>query len=364
MANMTLEELAACLGARVVGDGNTIITGVAGIEEAREGEITFVANPRYRSKLLSTGASAAIVPPDVEDAPLALLVTAEPYVAFTKALEVFHPRERPASGVSPDAWVDPSARVGKDVSILPFAYVGKDAEIGDRTVLHPFVFVGNRVRVGEDCCIYSHVSVREGCELGDRVILQNGVKVGSDGFGYAQQGSRHRKIPQVGIVCIEDDVEVGANTCIDRATMGETRIGRGTKIDNLVQMAHNVQVGEDVILVSQVGISGSTFIGDRAVLGGQVGVAGHVRIGRDVKIGAKSGVHASISDGNIVASGIPTMPYEVYLKSMAVLKQLPRMREKVRKLEKEVQALAAAAVDRPGRSEEGGKRGDGSDPIT
>jgi len=360
LAEMTLEELAARLGARVVGDGNRLITGVAGIEEAREGEVTFVANPRYRSKLLSTGASAAIVPPDVEDAPLDLLVTPEPYVAFTKALEVFHPRERPESGVSPDAWVDPSARVGKDVSILPLAYVGRDAEIGDRTVLYPFVFVGNRVRVGEDCCIYSHVSIREGCELGDRVILQNGVRVGADGFGYAQQGSRHRKIPQVGIVRIEDDVEIGANTCIDRATMGETRIGRGTKIDNLVQLAHNVQVGEDVILVSQAGISGSTSIGDRAALGGQVGVAGHVRIGRDVKIGAKSGVHTSISDGNIVASGIPAMSYEVYLKSMAVLKQLPRMREKMRKLEKEVQALTAAG--RSAGSAEGGPRGDGSDP--
>jgi UDP-3-O-[3-hydroxymyristoyl] glucosamine N-acyltransferase len=360
LAKMTLEELAACLGATVVGDGNTVITGVAGIEEARKGEITFVANPRYRSKLLSTGASAAIVPPDVEDAPLALLVTAEPYVAFTKALEVFHPRERPASGISPDAWVDPSARVGKDVSIRPLAYVGKEVEIGDRTILYPFVYVGDRVRVGDDCCIYSHVSIREGCELGDRVILQNGVRVGSDGFGYAKQGNQHLKIPQVGIVRIEDDVEIGANTCIDRATMGETRIGRGTKIDNLVQLAHNVQVGEDVILVSQAGISGSTSIGDRAVLGGQVGVAGHVRIGRDVKIGAKSGVHASISDGNIVASGIPAMPYEVYLKSMAVLKQLPRMREKVRKLEKEVQALAAAG--RAGKSEDGGTEEDGNEP--
>jgi UDP-3-O-[3-hydroxymyristoyl] glucosamine N-acyltransferase len=179
------------------------------------------------------------------------------------------------------------------------------------------------------------------------------VRVGADGFGYAQEGSRHRKIPQVGIVRIEDDVEIGANSCVDRATMGETRVGRGTKIDNLVQLAHNVQVGEDVILVSQAGISGSTSVGDRAVLGGQVGVAGHVQIGRDVKIGAKSGVHASISDGSIVASGIPTMPYEVYLKAMAVLKQLPRMREKVRKLEKEVQTLAAAGG--PGLVKENGK---------
>ncbi len=337
---MTLEELADLLEARVVGDEKTVITGVAGIEDAREGELTFVANPRYRSKLDRTGASAAIVPPDVEGAPLALLVTPEPYLAFTRALELFHPAERPEVGVSPNAWIDPSARLGKDVSILPFVYVGKDAEIGARSVLYPFAFVGDRVRIGEDCRLYSHASIREGCVLGDRVILQDGVKVGSDGFGYAQRDGRHQKIPQVGIVRIEDDVEVGANTCIDRATMGETRIGRGTKIDDLVMLAHNVRIGEDVILVSQVGISGSTTVGDRAVLAGQVGVAGHLRIGREVQIGAKSGVHSSIQDGRVV-SGIPTMPYETFLKTMATLKHLPRMRERLRKLEKQVEALTA-----------------------
>ncbi len=335
---MTLEELADLLEATVIGDKKTVITGVAGIEDAREGDLTFVANPRYRSKLDTTGASAAIVPPDVEKAPLALLVTPEPYVAFTRALEVFHPRERPEIGISPEAWVDPSARLGKDVSIFPFAFVGKDAEIGDRTLVYPFCYVGDRVRVGEDCCLYSHVSIREGCLLGDRVILQNGVKLGSDGFGYAQRDGRHHKIPQVGIVRVEDDVEIGANTCIDRATMGETRIGRGTKIDNLVMLAHNVQIGEDVILVSQVGISGSTTVGDRAILAGQVGVAGHLRIGKEVQIGAKSGVHSSILDGRVV-SGIPTMPYETFLKTMATLKHLPKMREKLRKLEKQVAAL-------------------------
>ena len=359
MAKMTLEELAPRLGASIVGDKNTVVTGLAGIEEAREGQLTFVANPRYRNKLLSTGASAAIVPPDVEEAPLALLVTPEPYVAFTRALEIFHPPERPESGVSPDARVDPSARVGQGVTIFPFVYVGKEAEIGDRTVLYPFAYVGDRVRLGEDCCIHSHVSIREGCELGNRVILQNGVVIGADGFGYAQEGTRHRKIPQVGIVRIEDDVEVGANACIDRGTMGETRIGRGTKIDNLVMLAHNVRIGEDVILVSQTGISGSTTVGDRAVLAGQVGVVGHIRIGKDVKIGAKSGVHSSILDGRIV-SGIPTMPYEDFLKTMAALKHLPKMRERVRKLEKELQSLEKEV--RPRNATEGKKGGGGNDP--
>lgn len=360
MARMTLQELAERLGARLVGDGETIITGMAGIEDAREGHLTFVANPRYRNKLLSTGASAVIVPPDMEEAPVALLVTPEPYVAFTRALQILHPQERPEPGISPDARVDPSARVGRGVTLFPFVYVGREAEIGDRSILYPFAYVGDRVRLGQDCRIHSHASIREGCELGDRVILQNGAVVGADGFGYAQEGGRHHKIPQVGIVRIEDDVEIGANACIDRGTMGETRIGRGTKIDNLVQVAHNVQVGEDVILVSQTGISGSTTIGDRAVLAGQVGVVGHIRIGKDVRIGAKSGVHSSILEGRIV-SGIPAMPYENFLKTMAALKHLPKMRERLRKLEKVVETLAAAT--RPSRLGHGKAEEEGNDPL-
>jgi len=356
---MTLDELAEQLGASLIGDGSTVVTGVAGIEDAREGHLTFVANPRYRNKLFSTHATAAIVPEDVKEAPLVLLVTPDPYLAFTKALEIFHPPDRLEEGISPEARIDPSARVGQGVTIFPFVFIGEEAEIGDRTVLYPFVYVGNRARVGEDCCIRANVSIREGCRLGDRVILHNGVVVGSDGFGYAQEGNRHRKIPQVGIVRIEDDVEVGANACIDRGTMGETRIGRGTKIDNLVQVAHNVQVGEDVILVSQVGISGSTSVGDRAMLGGQVGVTGHIQVGEDVKIGAKSGVHSSIQKGRVV-SGIPAMPYENFLKTMAALKHLPKMRENLRKLAKKVEALEAAV--HPGASTRAGKANDGSDP--
>ncbi len=338
MVRMTLKEIAARLGGTVVGDGETVLHGMAGVEEAGEGELTFVANPRYRRMLAETRASAAIVPPDVKEAPVALLVTPEPYLAFARALEIFHPPEPPPPGISERAWVDPSARVGEEVTIFPFVHVGREARIGDRTVLYPFVHVGDRVRVGRECRIHAYVSIREGCVLGDRVILQDGVVVGSDGFGYAPEGTRHHKIPQVGIVRIEDDVEIGAGSCVDRATMGETVIGRGTKIDNLVQVAHNVRIGEDVILVSQTGVSGSTSIGDRSVLAGQVGVVGHVRIGRDVKVGAKSGIHSPIPDGKVV-SGIPGMPYERFLKTMAVFKHLPEIREKVRRLEREMEAL-------------------------
>ena len=335
---MTLEELAALLGGEVVGPGDGVIRGVAGIEDAGEGEITFIANPKYRPKLGTTRAAAVIVPPDPREGPVPLLVIEDPYLAFTRALEVFHPEDRPPPGVSDRAWIDPSARIAETATVLPFVYVGAEATVGARTLLYPFAYVGRGARVGDDCRIHGHASIREGCVLGDRVVLQNGAVVGGDGYGFAPEGGGYRKIPQVGIVWIEDDVEVGANTCIDRATMGKTRIGRGTKIDNLVQVAHNVQIGEDVLLVSQVGISGSSSIGDRSALGGQVGVVGHVQIGSGVQIGAKSGVHSAIADGEIVG-GIPAMPYHQFMKTMAVFKTLPQMRERIRRLEREIQNL-------------------------
>jgi len=335
---VTLQEMAGRLDAELIGDGDTILSGISGIEEAETGHLTFVANPKYRKKLLTTRASAAIVPQNIREAPIALLVTQEPYLAFRRALRIFHPEPKPEPGVSQDAWIDPSAEIHADATVFPFVYVGKRARVGARSVIYPFVSIGDDAVLGEDCRLYSHVSVREGCILGDRVLLHCGVMVGSDGFGFAQQGHRHLKIPQVGVVRIGDDVEVGAGSCIDRATMGETRIGRGTKIDNLVQVAHNVRIGEDVILVSQVGISGSTCIGDRAVLGGQVGVVGHVEIGKDVKIGAKSGIHTAIADGQVIA-GTPGQPYHQFMRTMAVFKQLPQMRERLLALEREVKAL-------------------------
>ena len=336
----TLEELARLLDVRLQGEGRTEIDGMAGIDDAREGDLTFVANLRYRKKLRTTLASAAIVASDITESRIPLLVSPTPYLTFAKALRLFYPESRREPFIAQTAWIDPSARLGRSVTVHPFVHVGKGAWVGSTTVLYPFVYVGERVRVGEDCRIHSHVSIRDGCIVGNRVVLHNGVVVGADGFGFAPEEARHVKIPQVGIVRIEDDVEIGANSCVDRATMGETRIGRGTKIDNLVQVAHNVQIGEDVILVSQVGISGSTVVGDRAVLGGQVGVVGHVRIGKDAKVGAKSGIHSSIRDGDIV-SGIPGMQYAHFLKTMGALRRLPQLRERVLHLEKELKALKA-----------------------
>jgi len=354
---LSLDEIARRIGAEVRGDGSRVVEDIRGIEEAGPSHVTFVANPKYVQKLSSTRAAGAIVAPGVPEAPLTLLVTPDPYGAFARVLGMFHPERRPPAGVSPDARVDPSARLGDGVSVGPFVVVGAGVRVGDRSVLHPLVVLEEGAVVGGDCILYPHVSVRAGCVLGDRVVLHNGVQVGSDGFGFVPEGAGLRKIPQVGIVRVGDDVEVGAGTCIDRATMGETRIGRGTKIDNLVQVAHNVQIGEDVILVSQVGISGSTTIGDRTVLAGQTGVAGHLHIGRDVKAAAKTGIISSLKDGSLVSGG-PCMDHRHHLRVLAVFKQLPEMRTRLRRMEREIEALRAAVGQPDARGEEAGE----SDP--
>ena len=352
----TLAEIAQRIGAEVRGDGSLRVEGILGLDEAGPGHLTFVANPRYRPRLASTRAAGAIVAPDITgEPPLTLLVTPDPYRAFARALRIFHPERRPVPGVSVDARVDPSAVLGEGVTVFPFVWVGARVRVGARTVLHPCVVLEEGAELGEDCTIYSHVSVRQGCVLGNRVILHNGVQVGCDGFGYVPDGATLVKIPQVGIVRIEDDVEVGAGTCIDRATMGETRIGRGTKIDNLVQIAHNVRIGENVILVSQVGISGSTTVGDRTVLAGQTGVAGHLEIGADVKAAAKTGIISSVKEGSVVSGG-PCMDHRHHLKVLAVYKQLPEMRARLRRLEQQVRALGLETPSRAAEGEGGGER--------
>jgi len=343
----TLEEIARRIGAELRGDGSREVEGIRGIEEAEACHLTFVANPKYRPNLFTTRAAGAIVSPDLSEAPLTLLATPEPYRAFAEVLRIFHPLQRPEPGVSPDARVDRSAQLGEGVTVSPFVVVGPNVRIGARSVIHPFVALEEGAEVGEDCTLFPHVSLRAGCVLGDRVILHNGVQVGADGFGFVPEGVRLQKIPQVGIVRIGDDVEVGAGTCIDRATMGETRIGQGTKIDNLVQIAHNVQIGENVILVSQVGISGSTTIGDRTVLAGQTGVAGHLHIGKDVKAAAKSGFIASAKDGSLL-SGAPCMDHRRHLRVQAVFKKLPELRDRIRKLEQEVRDLRAGKTQQVG----------------
>jgi UDP-3-O-[3-hydroxymyristoyl] glucosamine N-acyltransferase len=341
----TLSELAGLVGGRVVGDGGIEILRVASIEEAGPGDITFLAHPRYRSYLVASRASAVIV---VVGAPLvssgraekAFLEVRDPYLAFAKILHVFNPRQPYDGRVSDHATIDPTAIVEEKVTVFPYVYVGREVRVGRGTVLFPGVFLGDGVVVGADCFIHPQVTVREGCRLGNRVILHAGTVIGADGFGYAGEGRERIKIPQVGIVEIEDDVEIGANTTVDRATLGRTIIRRGTKIDNLVQIAHNVVVGEDAIIAAQAGVAGSTRIGNEVILAGQVGVVNHVEIGDKARIGPQSGIPRSVPPGAVLSGGIAAAPHPEWLKVMTLLPRLPKLWSTVRGLERKLSRLA------------------------
>lgn len=335
----SLEELASIVGGTIEGDGAAAISGVASLDDAGPGDITFLAGPRYAKRLKDTKAGAVIVRPGTAGAPgVNLLLSDNPHLAFARVLDLFRPLELPAQGVHPNSLVHPEAAVGEGVSIGPFAVVEQGASIGPGAVLFPGVYIGRGAVVGTDAILYPGVSVREGCVLGERVVAHSNAVIGSDGFGYARVGARYHKIPQRGIVRVGDDVEIGACVTIDRATIGETVIGRGTKIDNLVQIAHNVKVGEDCVLVSQTGIAGSTIVGDRVQLGGQAGLVGHIEVGSDVMVGAKSGVTRDIPSRSVV-SGVPAVPHGEWLRAQTVVTKLPEMRKKIMELEKRLEAL-------------------------
>ena len=340
-----LRDLAEYVGGRVIGDGSVVISRVLPIEEAGHGDITFLANPRYARFIAASKASAVIVAPQVVGADLAtaersFLEVAQPYVAFAKILQLFAPSAEYRREIATSAHVEPTAKLGANVSVYPNVYVGKNAKVGDRTVLLPGVFLGDRVEVGNDCLLHPNVVVRDRCRLGNKVILHAGVVIGSDGFGYAGSGDQRIKIPQVGIVEIEDNVEIGANATIDRATLGRTLICRGAKIDNLVQIAHNVTVGENSVIAAQAGIAGSTKLGKNVTLAGQVGVVNHIEIGEGATIGPQSGVPQSVPAGALLSGGIGVAPHHQWLKVMTLLPQLPKLWNLVRTLEKQVAQLA------------------------
>lgn len=341
---MILRDLAARLGCTLRGDGGVDVRRVVGIEEAGPGDLTFVANRRYASHLPTTRAAAVIVSPDLET-PLPSLVSTNPYLAYARAAALLHPQIGPEPGVHPSAQVDPSARVGEGVHVGALAVVGPRSRVGARTVLHPHVVVYADVEIGEDCLLHSGVQVRERCRLGNRVVVQNGAVVGGDGFGFApDEKGRYEKIPQVGVVVVEDDVEIGALTAIDRAALGETRVGRGTKIDNLVQVGHSVTIGTDTLLAGQVGIAGSTKVGSRVTLAGQVGVAGHLTVGDGVVATAQTGIPSSVEPGAVV-SGYPAIDNRGWLKSSAVFAKLPELQKRVRELERRIEELLGRGKD-------------------
>jgi UDP-3-O-[3-hydroxymyristoyl] glucosamine N-acyltransferase len=336
---LKLSELADRLDSRLEGDGGIDVHRVVGIEDAGPGDLTFFANPKYAAALRKTRASAVILADQAETAPCAMLRTKNPYLAFARAVGIFAERWRPAPGVHPSAFVAEGAVVSPDASIGAFAVIDEGASVGARTIIHPHVTIGRGAEVGADCTIHARVSIRERAKLGDRVVVQDGAVIGSDGYGFARAADgTHIKIPQVGGVVIEDDVEIGANTTIDRPAVGETRIRAGAKIDNLVQIAHGVTIGRNVLLAAQVGIAGSTTIEDSVTLAGQVGVAGHLTIGKGAIATAQTGIPNSVEAGALV-SGYPAIPNRDWLKSSAVFRKLPELRRAMTDLEQRLDEL-------------------------
>ncbi|MCX6356403.1 MAG: UDP-3-O-(3-hydroxymyristoyl)glucosamine N-acyltransferase [Candidatus Aureabacteria bacterium] len=342
----TLKEIAALIGGRVEGDGDVVITGASGIKEAREGDLTFLANPKYASLLKETRAAAVVIEEGLQVAPGKPLIRVKnPSIAFSKLIDLLGPKKLVfPEGVHTLAVVSPKAKLGKGVSVGPFAVIEDGAVIGDRAVIRSGVYVGHGAAIGAECHLYPHVIIREGCEIGSRVIIHGGTVIGSDGFGYVAVEGIHHKIPQVGKVVIEDDVEIGSNVTIDRARFDKTIIRKGTKIDNLVQIAHNCDIGENSIIVAQVGISGSTTIGKNVILAGQVGVVGHVTIGDNSIIGAKGGVSKSVPP-NSYHIGIPAMDATQFKKIFAAYMRLPQLVTRVRELEAKLAALEGRPAD-------------------
>jgi UDP-3-O-[3-hydroxymyristoyl] glucosamine N-acyltransferase len=340
---MRLSDLAERLECRLEGDGTVEIVRVASIGHAGPGDLAFVANPKYAPLLTGTRASAVIlggaaparhVPPSC-----AVLITDDPYTAYARALAFFVEPSRPSTGIHELSAIAPDAALGADVSIGPFVTVGAGARIGSRTIVYPNVVIGPGVCIGDDCVLHSHVSIRERITIGHRVVLHDGVVVGSDGFGFAKQrDGTHLKIPHHAAVVIEDDVEIGANSAIDRPALGETRISAGTKIDNLVHIAHGVVIGRRVLLAGQTGIAGSTTLADDVTIAGQSGVVGHVHVGRGAVVGAKSSVTRSLQAGAFV-TGNPAIDHREWRKAAVIFRHLPAVKKRVEELEQRLAEL-------------------------
>lgn len=338
-----LAEIAKWVGGVVRGDASTRIFGVSGLDEADASHIAWVAEEKYAPQVKNSKAGAVIVPSHFGATPMPAILCDNPALAVATILERFAPPiPRPAAGVDPLASVSPSARLGRDVAVGPFAVIGDEAVIGDRTVIHAQVFIGPQSAIGTDCELWPGVVVRERCRLGNRVVIHPNCTIGADGYGYQSIGGRHVKIPQIGSVEIEDDVEIGANSTIDRAKFGVTRIGRGTKIDNLVQVAHNVRIGPNCLIVAQCGLAGSVRLGQGVVLGGKVGLRDHISIGDGAVVAACACVSKDVAAGKTVI-GSPAVEHEQFVRERAKVRRLPEMAEQLRALAKRVEQLEASA---------------------
>lgn len=336
---MHLSDLAAALGCELHGDGTLDITGVAGMEQAAPTDLTFLANPKYAHKVKRTQAGAVLVSQPIEGLPTSQLISSNPYLDFARALALFYHPPRPRPGIHPLASVAASARVGENASIGPFAVVSENVVIGRNAVLQPHVVIYEGAEIGDDFYAHAHAVVREFCRVGHRVILQNGVIIGGDGFGFAKRADgAHYKIVQSGITVIEDDVEIQTLSSIDRATVGETRVRRGAKVDSLVQVGHASVVGEDNIICAQTGLAGSSVLGKGVLLAGQVGVSGHLTIHDNAVIYAQSGIGGDVEPGAVM-SGSPAFEAREWLRAITAFPKLPEILKTMRQLEKRLAAL-------------------------
>ncbi|MDP2927731.1 MAG: UDP-3-O-(3-hydroxymyristoyl)glucosamine N-acyltransferase [Candidatus Omnitrophota bacterium] len=342
----TLNEIAKLIDGQVIGNGDTLITGASGIRDAAEGDITFLANSKYSSLMDKTRAAAIITSSDAQGTAKPIIITQNPSLAFVKIISMFTPDDAGhPSGIDYTAVMGKNVSLGKDVTIGAYSVIGDNVTLGDNVIIYAGCYIGHHTKIGSQTLIYPHVSIRERISIGSRVIIHSGAVIGSDGFGFATIKGAHHKIPQVGIVQINDDVEIGANVTIDRARFDKTVIGRGTKIDNLVQIGHNVIIGENSLIVAQVGIAGSAIIGNNVTLGGQAGLVGHITIGDNAIVTAQSGVAKSVPPDTMV-SGYPARPFMTTQRVNASLQNLPKLFNLVKELKKRIQELEARLKDK------------------
>lgn len=337
----TAEQIANVIGGRVEGNKDAKVHTFAKIEEGTDGAISFLSNPKYTHYLYNTKSSIVIVNEGVElekDVDATLIRVPNAYESIAKLLQIYEASKPKKTGVAPQAYIAPSAKLGNNCYVGPFAYVGEGAEIGDGCQIYPHAVVGDNVKVGSNCIFYPNTTIYQGCKIGNNVTIHAGSVIGADGFGFAPGADGYDKIPQIGIVVIEDNVEIGANTCVDRSTMGATVIHKGVKLDNLVQVAHNVEIGENTVMSAQVGIAGSTKVGSWCMFGGQVGLAGHITIGNKTFLGAQSGVPGSLKGGEELI-GTPPMNPRQYFKSQAIFRRLPDMYKDLNDAKKKIEEL-------------------------
>lgn len=337
---LPLTRIAEHIDGHIQGDGNKIICDVAPFETAASDQITFADGAKFIKRLRETSAGAVIVPTHVESDGLTLIQVDNPKVAFIRVIELFHPMVLPFKGISKRAIIGQGLVIGDNTAIAPMVYIGNNVHIGDRTVIHPGVVLGDEVSIGSDVVLHSNVSILARCRIGNRVTIHAGTVVGSDGYGFAPDGETYVKIPHLGIVQIDNDVEIGAVNTIDRGSFGKTWIQKGVKTDNLVHIAHNVTVGENTLIVAQVGIAGSTSIGRHVILAGQAGIAGHLNIGDNSIVGPMTGIGKSVEPGQILSGGLTPLPHRRWLRMQRVIPELPELKKRLAVLEKEIKRMA------------------------